>query len=157
MRTSVLALLISAFVGEARAQSTSIDLGELSKVAYCAGAMSAEAQFITSRATSLCEPPITKQTCDAAAKAKRDFESKRERFSGYILARTLYSDAALTSASMATIAGEQDANDCLTEIHADTHCPKSSIDKFQECLEPAKEAPGPCRRVVVCASRELPY
>lgn len=121
--------------------------------------MKEQESFILS--SPLCNRPHLQshqKLCSTMQKATDEFEQKRLRFSNYIIARTIDSDAAMAAAGAAIAAGISDQLMCMHETSKATNCYFLTDETaIINCLEPPQYGPGPCRRVGVCAIRELPY
>jgi hypothetical protein len=155
------------------AQLATIDLDQLSKISYCLGAMKEQEQKLFDH--SHCNnrhnlgTPTTEdfqsKLCKVEEKAKNELKNKEDRFTIYVLSRTIGSDAALSAATGAMFTGSSDMTSCFEEADAVSRSgtcdwTRKSQDwqsSFRDCVEPPQNAPGPCRRTWVCVARELPY
>jgi hypothetical protein len=161
--TAIIALTQAGSVRLAAAQSVTIDLDQLSKVAYCLGVMNEEQRLFGQ--IESCDPSFGNekicQLVEERNKASKELGSKIERFRAYVLSRTVDLGTALYAASSASSTGSIDFRSCMEEAgsaaaRACSAKQPNSIDNI-DCLEPPQNPLGPCRRARVCATRELPY
>jgi hypothetical protein len=154
----------------AAAQPVTVDLDQLSKIAYCLGWARQGLAWSVSQ-QSFCTTPAHPQDeqwyaklCANEQKSQKDLRSKIFRFNAYVISRLIVSTNADLAVRSAEDAGESDLRSCLAEVDSlDSGSGICSFQRFngpdkvekqQACVDQNK--PAACERVAVCATRELP-
>jgi hypothetical protein len=154
------------------AQPVTVDLDQLSKIAYCLGVARQGLAWSLSQPSHCTTPPYPQdkqfyaEMCDAEKKGEKDLRSKIVRFNAYVASRLIVSTDAIFAVSSAEDAGKSDLRNCFAEIESlDSGSGICSFQKFgvgpdsvekrQACMDQNK--PAACQRAAVCGTRELPY
>jgi hypothetical protein len=159
----VIALTQAGSALSTAAQSVSIDLDKLSKVAYCAGVMKEEAgtlQFEKKLAEQEEESTNNKseeirRLAKTEVRVLRGYLSTQRRFQEYLLTRTSLFPKTATAIYLASEAGASDMLACLEKRNPSCNASGTTAE-LRDCVEPPQER-GPCRRAWACDDLDLPY
>lgn len=161
---AILSLILSIGANGVAAQSVTIDLDQLSKVAYCLGVMQTQEQQIFAGRPSFCSGNngASDATCVEIEKGHQKFKQKINRFRLYILSRTMEFPDTVLAVTAGLDTGRSDMTECSTEMDDKRNvCTQTLVNgdilkNYLDCAEPPEGSPGPCRRIAVCATREVP-
>jgi hypothetical protein len=155
----------------AAAQPVTVDLDQLSKIAYCLG-WARQALAWSLSQPSFCTTPAHQQDeqwyvkrCEIEQKGQKDLRSKIDRFNAYVTSRLIVSADAVFAVSSAEAAGQSDLKSCLAEVASlnsgsgicsfQKFSGPGQFEKQEACMDQNK--PSACARIAVCGTRELPY
>jgi hypothetical protein len=153
------------------AQPVTVDLDQLSKIAYCLG-WARQALTWSQSQPSFCTTPAHQQDeqwyvkrCEIEQESQKDFRSKIDRFKAYVTSRLIVSAEAVFAVTSAEKAGESDLRNCFAEVGSlnsgsgicsfQKFSGPGQFEKQQACMD--QNTPASCQRVAVCLARELPY
>ena len=172
MRRAYLVVATVFFCGQVAAQTITIDLDRLSKVAYCLG-VDTEFQKEMAKWPDECkaennpteEIRRSRETaCTARRNGAAELKRKVDLYNLYIIIRIDVTAALLTSMTSKSD-GTADVGRCFTAVgilrSAIGACPSptppftmKAFDEQQSCVE--KNTPPACRRVRECATLDMP-
>lgn len=155
----------------AAAQQVTVDLDQLSKIAFCLG-WARQALTWSQSQPSFCTTTTLPQDehwyvkrCEIEQKGQKDLRSKIDRFNSYVTSRLIVSADAVFAVTSAENAGESDLRNCLADVDSldsgsgicsfQRFTGPDKVEKQQACMDQNK--PEACARIAVCGTRELPY